>query len=64
MGLFGFIKDIVLLPVDVVLDVTMVTPIGRIVSDSNKETPFGTIDRLGSLVKNLDETKDWKLSLL
>jgi len=58
MGLFGFIKDIVLLPVDVVLDVTMVTPIGRIVSDSNKETPFGTIDRLGSLVKNLDETKD------
>lgn len=57
MGLFGFIKDVVLLPVDVVMDVTLITPTARIMSDSNKDTPFGTFDRLESMVKNLDETK-------
>jgi hypothetical protein len=56
MGLFGFIKDVVLLPVDVVLDVTCITPATRIMNDSNHDTPLGTIDRLRSLGKNLDDT--------
>jgi len=57
MGLFGFIKDVVLLPVDIAMDVTCITPMGRIMSDSNKDTPFGTFDRIESMIKNLDETK-------
>lgn len=57
MGLFGFVKDVVLLPVDIALDVTMITPSVRIMNDSDHETPFGTFDRLNSMVKNLDETK-------
>ena len=58
MGLFGFIKDVVLLPVDVALDVTMIAPAVRIMRDSNEETPFGTFDRLESMVKNIEETED------
>jgi len=58
MGLLGFIKDVALLPIDIAMDVTMITPTARIMSDSNKDTPFGTFDRLESMVKNLDETKD------
>lgn len=57
MGLFGFVKDVILLPVDIALDVTMITPSARIMNDSDHETPFGTFDRLSSMVKNLDETK-------
>ena len=57
MGLFGFVKDVVLLPVDIALDVTMITPSARIMDDTDHETPFGTFDRLSSMVKNLDETK-------
>ena len=57
MGLFGFVKDVVLLPVDIALDVTMITPSARIMNDTDHETPFGTFDRLNSMVKNLDETK-------
>jgi hypothetical protein len=58
MGLFGFIKDVVLLPVDIALDVTGITPITKILNDDDSETPFGTVDRLKSLGKNLDETRD------
>ena len=58
MGLFGLIKDIALLPVDLALDVTCVTPVGRALSESDKETPFGTVDRLQSIAKNIDETTD------
>jgi hypothetical protein len=59
MGILGFIKDVVLLPVDIALDVTGITPMSKILSDDNSgETPFGTEGRLKSLVKNLEETKD------
>ena len=58
MGLFGFIKDVVLLPVDVALDVTMITPSERIMNDSKHDQPFGTIDRLSSMAKNLDDTRE------
>ena len=56
MSLFGFVKDVILLPVEVALDVTMITPGHRIVNDTNHEQPFGTFDRLGSMAKNLEET--------
>ena len=58
MGLFGLAKDLVLLPIDAALDVTGITPVGRILGDSEKETPFGTIDRLASIAKNIDETTE------
>jgi hypothetical protein len=58
MGLFGFIKDVILLPVDIALDITGVTPITRAMNDFEKDSPFGTVDRLESLINNLDDTKD------
>ncbi len=57
MSLFGFIKDVVLLPVDIALDVTLITPSARIMNDSDHEQPFGTFSRLGSIVKNIEETR-------
>lgn len=57
MSLFGFIKDVALLPVEVVLDVTMITPTKRMLDDADDhKQPFGTVSRLGSIVDNLDET--------
>ena len=59
MGIFGFIKDVVLLPVDIALDVTMITPAVKIMTDDySGETPFGTEGRLKSMIRNLEETKD------
>lgn len=58
MGLFGFIKDVALLPVDIALDVTGITPASRVIRDCKKETPFGTIDRISSMGKNLEDTLD------
>lgn len=59
MGLFGFIKDVVLLPVDIALDVTMITPTVKMMTDDDSgDTPFGTEGRLKSMIKNLEETKD------
>jgi hypothetical protein len=59
MGLLGLIKDIVLLPVDIALDVTGITPITKILNDDNSgETPFGTEGRLKLLAKNLEDIKD------
>jgi hypothetical protein len=61
MSILGFIKDVVLLPVDIALDLTMITPGKRIIDaadDPNKnDSPFGTIDRIKSMVDNLDETR-------
>jgi hypothetical protein len=60
MSLFGFVKDVVLLPVDVALDVSCITPISKVLSgDFSGETPFGTETRLKSLFKNLEGTKDY-----
>lgn len=57
MSLIGFVKDIVLLPIDIAMDVTMITPVTRSMNDCEKETPFGTIDRLKSMVDELEETR-------
>ncbi len=56
MGILGFLKDVVLLPVEVALDVTGIGPIDAV--DKNKSQPFRTVDRLSSAMKNLDETLD------
>lgn len=59
MSILGFIKDVIMLPVDVALDCTLITPVSRIINESyDKDTPFGTLDRLGSLARNLEETLD------
>lgn len=54
MGLLGFLKDVVLLPVEIALDVTGVSMIDAM--DKNKDQPFRTVDRLSSAMDNLDET--------
>jgi len=58
MGILGFIKDIVLLPMDIALDVTCITPMVRAVEDTNDNSPFGTVDRIRSMVHNLDNAKE------
>lgn len=58
MSIFGVVKDLVLLPVDVALDVTGITPASRVIRDTDDDTPFGTFDRLASLGRNLENTLD------
>lgn len=49
------IKDIVLMPIDIVLDCTMITPAIKIINDEDTDTPFGTIDRIESIMENINE---------
>lgn len=56
MGIFGFIKDVALLPVEAALDVTGIGMMDAIAND--KDQPFRTIGRIESALKNLDETLD------
>lgn len=51
MGIFGFIKDVVLLPVDLTMDIT---GLSTIASDGNE--PLRSGKRIESMGKNLDET--------
>lgn len=53
MGLFGFVKDVALLPIDFALDISGITPVGRAISLSDKDSPFGTAARLASLAKKM-----------
>jgi hypothetical protein len=55
MGLFDLVTDIIKLPIDAALDLTGVTPIVRTVTDSNHDQPFGTLDRLTKIVKDLED---------
>jgi len=52
MGIFGAIKDLALLPVDLTLDVTGLSLI------AGDEPKIRSAERLDSFVKNLDETLD------
>ena len=56
MGIFGFIKDVVLLPVEAALDVTGISAIEAIAK--NKDQPFRTASRINSALNNLDDTLD------
>ena len=58
MGILGFIKDVMLLPVDIALDLTMITPMIRSIEDKPEDTPFGTVDRLQSIAHNFDTTRE------
>lgn len=58
MGILGLIKDVILLPVDIALDATGITPLVRTMEDDDADTPFGTVDRLRSIVKNMEQTRD------
>lgn len=57
MGLLGFIKDVVLLPIDIAQDVTGITVIKKIVTDDHSlDPPLDSLKRLKSMKKNWDET--------
>lgn len=58
MGLFGFVKDIVLLPVDIASDVSGLGTLKKIVVDDEEGGPLMTVDRLKSMGKNINETYD------
>lgn len=53
MNLLGVAKDLLLLPVNIALDVTMIGPVCKIVIDADAETPFTTEERLKSLAENV-----------
>jgi hypothetical protein len=57
MSILGFIKDVILLPIDIALDATLITPMVRSIEDDNSDSPFGTLDRLRSMAHNLDATR-------
>lgn len=57
MSVLGLVKDIVLFPLDMALDATMITPMIRSMDDDEADTPFGTVDRLRSMVKNLEDDR-------
>jgi hypothetical protein len=46
MDLFKLVKDIVILPIDIILDSTFITPMIRSVNNTSDDSPFGTVDRL------------------
>lgn len=58
MGLFGFIKDVALLPIDIAADATGLGVFKKMIDDDNSDTLFMTVDRLKSLGKNFNETYD------
>lgn len=60
MNLLKLIKDIALIPIDIVLDCAMITPVIKIINDEDTDTPFGTIDRIESIMENINESSYWK----
>lgn len=58
MSILGLIKDVAMLPIDLVIDVTCIVPMVRSVETTDHEQPFGTIDRIKSIVKNVEDTLD------
>lgn len=58
MGLFGLVKDIVLLPIEVAADVTGIGMIKKITIDNGDSGFLMTTDRLKSMAKNIEETYD------
>lgn len=57
MGFFKALKDVALLPIDVVLDVTMITPTVKF-AKGDYDNALGTVERVKSIVKNIEETYD------
>lgn len=60
MGLFGFIKDVVLLPIDIAQDITGIGMIKRAVKDELNldDSGLDTIERIKNMGKNWDDTYD------
>ncbi len=59
MGLLGFIKDVVLLPVDIAQDITGIGLLKRAVKDEPvnlEDSGLDTIERLKSMKDNWDDT--------
>ena len=62
MNIFGLIKDIVLLPINIVLDSTFIVPMIRSVNNTDADSPFSTVDRIRSIGDDIFGSKDneWK----
>ena len=58
MNIFGLIKDIVLLPINIVLDSTFIVPMIRSVNNTDADSPFSTVDRLRSIGDDIFGNKD------
>ena len=58
MNIFGLIKDIALLPINIVLDSTFIVPMIRSVNDTDDDSPFSTVDRLKSIGDDIFGNKD------
>lgn len=58
MGLLGFIKDVVLLPIDIAQDITGIGMIKRVVKDETNldDSGLDTVERIKSMGKNWDDT--------
>lgn len=46
MNIFGLVKDLILLPIDIILDSTFITPMIRSVNNIDDDSPFGSVDRI------------------
>lgn len=55
MSVLGIVRDIVMLPIEIALDVTVINPVYRSMCDEEADTPFGTVDRMKSLGRNIGE---------
>ena len=58
MNIFGLIKDIVLLPINIVLDSTFIVPMIRSVNNTDADSPFSTVDRIRSIGDDIFGSKD------
>jgi hypothetical protein len=59
MGILGFVKDLVLLPINIVLDLTFIAPMIRsVTNDNDADSPFSTLDRIRSMVGNLASSRE------
>ena len=58
MNLFKLVKDIVLLPFDIILDSTFITPMIRSVNNTDDDSPFGSVDRIRKIGDDVFGSKD------
>ena len=58
MGILGFFGDAIALPFEIIGDVTGITPAIRAYTESDDDSPFGTLDRLESMAENFEDIFD------
>lgn len=55
MSVLGIVRDLAMLPIELALDVIVINPVYRSMCDEEADTPFGTIDRMKSLGREIGE---------